>query len=129
MKTVKTEVLSALLSFIYEGEDDVIKEADTVPFIETAQKWRKRQFLRVKRKKNPEKITNQANAGGDGVGGGDGGGGMNTETAALQVNTCKFSPNTFPTKKRKDKHLWKKTFKISGFSGDLNYLTKKDEVG
>ena len=59
MMTVKTEVLSALLSFIYEGEA-VIKEADTVLFIETAQKLRIRQLLRVK---------NQANAGGDGGGG------------------------------------------------------------
>ena len=59
------EVLSAFLSFIYEGEA-VIKEADTVPFIETAQEWKIRQFLQVKRKKKPENITNQANAGGGG---------------------------------------------------------------
>ena len=44
MKTVNSEVLSALLSFIYEGEA-VIKEADTELFIETAQQWKIRQFL------------------------------------------------------------------------------------
>ena len=76
MKTVKTEVLSALLSFIYEGKA-VIKEADTEPFIETAQTWKIRQFLRLKRK-NPGKITNPDNAG---VDGGVGAGGLRTETA------------------------------------------------
>ena len=39
MKNVKTEVLSALLNFIYEGEA-VIQEADKELFIETAQKWK-----------------------------------------------------------------------------------------
>ena len=127
MKTVKTELLSSLLSFIYEGET-VIKEADTALFIEMAQKWKIRQFLRVKRKKKdqgkitkPDTLPDKA-----GVGGGVGGGGLRTEAAPpRRIYTCKFCPTTFPTKKRQLKHLWKKTFELSEINGDVNNLTQK----
>ena len=72
LKTVKTEVLSALLTFIYEGEA-VISEADAELFIETAKSWNIRQFLRLKRKKKKGKITKPDNRGVDGGGGVDGG--------------------------------------------------------
>ena len=130
MKTVKTELLSSLLSFIYEGET-VIKEADTALFIETAQKWRIRQFLRVKKKKKVQgKITksenNPDNAGGDG---GVGGGGPTTEGPQKRTYTCKYCPTTFPTKKRQLKHLWRKTFELSEINGDVKNLTEKGDDG
>ena len=131
MKTVKSEVLSALLSFIYEGEA-VIAEADTALFIETAQLWKIRQFLQLKKKKG--KITkpdhDPDNAGGDGGDGGGGGGGPRIEGAAQRrIYTCKYCPMIFPTKKRQEKHLWRKTFELSDIGGDINNLIQKgDEV-
>ena len=132
MKTIKTEVLSALLTFIYEGET-VIKEADTELFIEMAQKWRIQQFLRVKRKKKAEKIITSSIGLIGGVGGGDGGGGgggPRTEKAQRQhTYSCNFCDSRFPTKIKLEKHIKKKTFKLSEISGELDNLITTDDCG
>ena len=44
-------LIEALLSFMYEGTA-VISENETIAFIETAKKWKIRQFLKIKKKKS-----------------------------------------------------------------------------
>ena len=51
LKTVKLALIEALLSFMYEGTA-VISENETNAFIETAKKWKIRQFLKIKKKKS-----------------------------------------------------------------------------
>ena len=55
-KKVNSQVLAALIDFIYDGEA-VISEAESESFINTAKKWKIRQFLSVRRMKTPVKSS------------------------------------------------------------------------
>ena len=54
LKSVNSEVLSALLNFIYDGKA-VISEAEAESFVDTAKKWKIKQFLSIRRKRTPVK--------------------------------------------------------------------------
>ena len=58
LKTINSEILSALLDFIYKGKA-IISEAETESFIDAAKKWKIQQFLRLKKKKKAAVKTSQ----------------------------------------------------------------------
>ena len=105
-KKVNSQVLAALIDFIYDGEA-VISEAEAETFINTAKKRKIRQFLSVRRMKTPVKSVESPSNGTTPYPAHSGA--LSQSPPQVQRYSCSYYDKTFPSRKKAMQHLKRKT--------------------